>query len=188
MKTLLEIFNSIYPLSQALSDQIISRSEQIKVKRRSLLLQEGQTSKTIYFIVKGSVRVYYLTKDGTEHTTWLLLENELLISVYSFFKGKPSFEYIEANEDCELIALHREHLDYLYKHFMEFNLIGRKLTEAYYIRNEEQANSLRTLGAKARYQELETSNPVLLQRFPLGHIASYLGITQETLSRIRKQK
>jgi len=188
MKTLLEIFNAIYPLSPELSDQIRSRSEHLKVKKKTLLLQEGQTSKTIYFIIKGSVRVYYLAKDGVEHTTWLLLENELLISVYSFFKGKPSFEYIEANEDCELIALHKEHLDYLYENFMEFNLIGRKLTEAYYIRNEEQANSLRTLGAKARYQRLELTNSNLLQRFSLGHIASYLGITQETLSRIRKQK
>nr|WP_068890044.1 Crp/Fnr family transcriptional regulator [Pedobacter panaciterrae] len=188
MKTLLEILNSIYPLSPELSEQISSKSEFLDVKKKTVLLEAGQTSKTIYFILRGAVRIYYLNKDGVENTTWLLLENEFVISVYSFFRGGASFEYIETTEDCELIALHKEQLDYLYNHFMEFNFIGRKLTEAYYIRNEEQANNLRVLGGKARYLELLQTNPKILQRFSLGYIASYLGIAQETLSRIRKQK
>jgi len=185
---LLHIFNSIYPLSEELKHEIIAQSEIIEVKKKTKLLSAGDRSNTIYFIVKGAARVYYLDKKGVETTTWLLLENELLISVYSFFKGMPGFEYIETLEDCTLIALHREKLEFLYSRFMEFNFIGRKLTESYYIRNEEQANSLRMLSAKERYEELSASNPTLLKRVSLGYIASYLGITQETLSRIRRQK
>jgi CRP-like cAMP-binding protein len=186
MKSLLEIFNSIYPLSQELSDQIVSRTEQLNVKKKTVLLQKGQVSKTIYFIVKGALRIYYLDPDGLEKSTWLLLEGELAISVFSFFTGSKSFEYIEASEDCELILLHKEHLDYLYNYYIEFNYIGRKLTEGYYIRSEEQANNLRILAAKARYEHVLKTNPKILQRFQLGYVASYLGITQETLSRVRK--
>ena len=188
MKTILTILNSIYPLSPELSDEIARRSQVLHVKKKTVLLEAGQTSKTIYFILKGAVRVYYLDKGGVEHTAWLLMENEFAISVYSFFGGTASFEYMETTEDCELIALHKDQLDYLYHHYLEFNFIGRKLTEAYYIRNEEQANNLRTMGAKERYQELVRRNPAVLQRFPLGYIASYLGVAQETLSRIRKIK
>ena len=186
MKSLLKIFNAIYPLSPELTDQIVSRTKYLNVKKKTNLLEAGEVSKAIYFIVKGSLRIYYLNKDGVENSTWLLMENELAISVYSFFTGSKSFEYIEASEDCELLVLRKEDLDYLYNHFMEFNYIGRKLTEAYYIRNEEQANNLRILAAKARYEHLLKTNPKMLQRFQLGYVASYLGITQETLSRVRK--
>jgi hypothetical protein len=74
----------------------------------------------------------------------------------------------------------------LYNYYIEFNYIGRKLTEGYYIRSEEQANNLRILAAKARYEHVLKTNPKILQRFQLGYVASYLGITQETLSRVRK--
>lgn len=79
-------------------------------------------------------------------------------------------------------------LDQLYQHYIEFNFIGRKLTEQYYIKNEAQANNLRMLNARQRYDQLLESNPELISRVPLGYIASYLGITQATLSRVRKQK
>lgn len=184
---LLFIFNAIYSLSEALKDAIIKNSGIVHVKKKTLLLKEGEQSSSIYFIVKGAARVYYLDTKGVETTTWLLLENELMISVYSFFNDKPSFEYIETIEDCTLVVLRKEKLDLLYLQFLEFNFIGRKLTEAYYIRNEEQANNLRMLGAKERYVQLLASNPMLIKRVPLGYIASYLGITQETLSRIRKK-
>ncbi|MNR16719.1 hypothetical protein D3C85_1333380 [compost metagenome] len=74
----------------------------------------------------------------------------------------------------------------MYLKYMDFNFIGRKLTEYYYIRNEIQANDLRMLSAKERYEQLLKRSPQLFQRVSLGHIASYLGISQETLSRIRK--
>jgi len=185
-QSLFAVFNAIYPIGDELKSAIVKNSSIIQINRKTTLLSAGESSNTIYFIVAGAARVYYLDKDGKQTNTWFLFENELLISVYSFFTGQPSFEYIETLEDATLIAVKREKLDELYLKYMDFNFIGRKLTEYYYIRNEMQANDLRILSARARYEELLRRSPQLFQRVSLGHIASYLGISQETLSRIRK--
>ncbi|MCZ4225452.1 Crp/Fnr family transcriptional regulator [Pedobacter rhodius] len=186
--SLFSLFNSIYPLSEELKAAIIKNSEVIEAHKKVKLLSVGERSNTIYFIVKGAARIYYLNKEGKETNTWFLFENELLISVYSFYTGNPSFEYIETLEDCKLIAVKRDKLDEMYLKYMEFNFSGRKLTEFYHMRNEMQANDLRMYSAKERYEHLIERNPQLFQRVSLGHIASYLGISRETLSRIRKQK
>ncbi|GAA4209306.1 Crp/Fnr family transcriptional regulator [Pedobacter jeongneungensis] len=185
-QNLFAVFNVIHLLSDELKAAIVNNSHLVNVKRKTILLNAGESSNTIYFIVSGAARVYYLNKDGKQTNTWFLFENELLISVYGFFTAQPSFEYIETLEDSVLIAVKREKLDEMYLQFMEFNFIGRKLTEYYYIRNEIQANDLRMLSAKERYGQLLKRSPQLFQRVSLGHIASYLGISQETLSRIRK--
>lgn len=185
-QSLFTVFNFIYPLSDELKAAIVNNSNVVNFKRKTTLLNAGETSNTIYFIVAGAARVYYLDKDGKQTNTWFLFENELLISVYSFFTAQPSFEYIETLEDATLIAVKREKLDEMYLKYMDFNFIGRKLTEYYYIRNEIQANDLRMLSAKERYEQLLKRSPQLFQRVSLGRIASYLGISQETLSRIRK--
>jgi len=187
-QNLFSLFSNIYPLKDDIRTAIIANSEVILVDKKIKLLSVGERSNTIYFIVKGAARIFYLDKEGKETNTWFLFENELLISVYSFYTGNPSFEYIETLEECKLIAVKREKLDELYLRYMEFNFSGRKLTEFYHMRNEIQANELRMLSAKERYKNLLARNPKLFQRVSLGHIASYLGISQETLSRIRKQK
>jgi len=185
-QNLFSVFSAIHPLSKELKSTIVKNSHIAQVKKKTVLLSAGESSNAIYFIVSGAARVYYLDKDGKQTNTWFLFENELLISVYGFFTGQPSFEYIETMEDTTLVVVKKEKLDEIYRKFMEFNLIGRKLTEYYYIRNELQTNELRMLSAKERYENLLKRNPQLFQRVSLGHIASYLGISQETLSRIRK--
>ncbi|GGE53891.1 CRP-like cAMP-binding protein [Pedobacter psychrotolerans] len=187
-RNLFNLFNAIYPLSEEIKVAIVDNSDLIHVKKKVKLLSVGELSNTLYFIVKGAARIYYLDREGKETNTWFLFENELLISIYSFYTGKPSFEYLETLEDCNLIAVKREKLEEIYLKHMEFNFSGRKLTEFYHMRNEIQANELRMLNAKERYQKLMERNPQLFQRVSLGHIASYLGISQETLSRIRKLK
>lgn len=185
---LFAVFSQFHPLSQSLKDAIVSHSKLIDASKKELLLSEGEKSDKIYFIVKGAIRIYYLNKDGHEKNTWFLFENELVVSVHSFFASQASFEYVKTMEDCSLIVLSRKKLEQLYEKFLSFNIIGRKLTELYYIRNEAQANSLRMHSAKERYGQLLASQPQILQRVSLGHIASYLGISAETLSRIRSQR
>ncbi|WP_199118583.1 Crp/Fnr family transcriptional regulator [Pedobacter sp. ASV28] len=185
---LFKVFSLMGPLSNSLQEAIMENSKMVEVPKKQKLLSEGQKSDSIYFIIKGGVRIFYLNKAGAETNTWFLFENELVISVYSFFTSQRSFEYIETLENCTLITLTKEKLDWLYQNFLEFNIIGRRLTELYYVRNEAQANSLRMFSAKERYQQLLNIQPQLLQRVSLGHIASYLGISAETLSRIRKQQ
>jgi len=184
---LFSLFATIYPISKELKAEIIENSKVLEIPKKIKLLSVGENSHTIYFIISGTARQYYLDKQGKESNTWFLFENELLISVFSFYTGNPSFEYIETLEDCKLISLKRDRLDYLYNKFMEFNFVGRQLTELYYLRNELQANELRMLSAKERYERLLARNPALFQRVSLTHISSYLGISRETLSRIRSR-
>jgi CRP-like cAMP-binding protein len=187
VQQVISLFENIQPLSQDLKDSIFEWTDVITFKKKEKLLHIGETSKYIYFIANGTLRSYYLDPEGNDNTSWFLFENELAISVFSFFSQKPSFESLEALEDSVLLRLSFNKLQQLYIEFPEFNYIGRILTEQYYIRSEAKANALRMLSANERYQQLLVQYPHIIQRVSLGHIASYLGITQHTLSRIRSK-
>jgi len=186
-KNLFLTLNSIAILSQGLTDKIGELLIEENFKKKSLLLKQGQVAHRIYFIKQGFVRAYYDKGDDT-FTNWFMGQNDIVISVYSFFSRKPSFENIEVLEDCTLQSITWDQLQSLYQTFPEFNIIGRIITEQYYIRSEERAIDLQTLTGKQRYEKLLTIYPNIQQKATLGQIATYLGIKQETLSRIRGQK
>jgi CRP-like cAMP-binding protein len=182
---LFRILSSISPLSAALQKRM---GEYIILKtfpKKHLLLKEGEIAKQIFFICKGSARAFYHDKDGKEHTTWFMTENDLMISVYSFYRQAPALENIELLEDSVLLCMRYEKLQDIYQEFPEYNLHGRLFTERYYIQSEERAIILRTKKPAERYQLLLDSFPGILQKASLGQIASFLGIALETLSRIR---
>lgn len=185
---LMNFLEDIHPMSENLRSELFSTTYLLKIKKKHILLDLGEIQKSLYFIVKGAVRSYYLDSDGKDTTSWLLFEGDLVISVYSFFSQKQSFEVLEAIEDTNLLVLSHEILMRLYQTFPEFNFIGRILTESYYIKAEEKANELRVFGATERYHHFIHKYPSILARIPLGMISSYLGITQSTLSRIRSKK
>lgn len=133
---------------------------------------------------KGLVRAYLL-KDGNEINTWFAGENEIIGSILPLFSNEPSFENIQFLEDSYIYSIASDDLNYLYKLYPEFNFIGRKLAESLCEILEDRIVSLHTQSAEQRYKSLVQKHPSLLQRISLGHLASYLGITQETLSRIR---
>jgi len=112
-------------------------------------------------------------------------EGDFVISVLSFFRREPSNEYIEALEDGQLCGFHYDDLMYLYKTHLEFNIVGRIFTQEYFCLSEERLMSMRKRKAEQRYQDLLDKNPGLLNRVPLKDLASYLGLTPETLSRMR---
>ena len=181
------VFDRIHPVSPALADSIREHSQLVHVAKKQSLLDIDKVAHAIYFILQGGIRTFYIDPEGNDITSWLLFEGELAISVYSFFGQQPSFEAMETLEDCMLLQLSHEKLNAMYSQHLEFNYIGRTLTELYYIRSEAKANALRMLSAKERYLDLLERQPQLIQRVPLGHIASYLGMTQSTLSRIRSR-
>jgi CRP-like cAMP-binding protein len=184
---LFQTLNSIAVLSPGLKDKISELLIEEDFKKKSLILKQGQVAHRIYFIKQGFVRAYY-DKGHDTFTNWFMGRGEIIISVYSFFSRKPSFENIEVLEDCTLQSITWEQLQNLYKTFPEFNITGRIITEQYYIRSEERAIDLQTLTPKQRYEKLLLSQPGILQKATLGQIATYLSIKQETLSRIRGQK
>jgi len=181
---LIQTLNHITQLSKELENCIISNLREEKLHKRDILLEEGQIARRIYFIQKGFSRAYYI-KNDKEYTTWFMGEGDIMISVFSFFTRQPAVETIEVLEDSILLSMSWEQLQKLYTDFPDFNLVGRIITEQYYIKSEERAISLRTMSAKDRYLSLIKTYPTILQKASLGQIASHLGMNLETLSRIR---
>ena len=183
---LIKHLSSIITISNELTLELNSIFKIIKIKKGELILNIDDRSEFIYFINSGLIRGYYFI-DGKEITNWFAQENEFATCFYSFISNKPSFENLQALEDCELVELSYSSLQKLYNNFPETERIGRMITENYYIKLEDRILSLQFKTAKERYEKLIKHKASLLQRASLGQIASYLGITQETLSRIRAE-
>ncbi len=183
----LAYLNSVCRLSPSLNNAIAARIRTIKVPRKELMLQEGDVSDYIYFIEKGFMRCYYTNK-GKETTVWFMAENDIVISVKSFYARTPSYENIETEEECLLHYVSYDQLQQLYADFPEFNLIGRLLTVHYYMLSEERLYNIRNLLAEERYAFLRARHPEICNRAKMGDIASYLGINIATLSRIRSKE
>jgi CRP-like cAMP-binding protein len=183
---LINHIKSIIPVSEELQERIQTLVNTKRVKKSEVIVKTGERIKHIYFIEKGLLRGFYFNEDK-EITNWFASEGEFATSFYSFISKQTSFETIEALEDCELLELAYEDLQKLYQEFPITERIGRMITENYYVKLESRLMSIQFKTAKERYMNLISNNPDLIQRAPLGCIASWLGITQETLSRIRAE-
>jgi len=179
-----EHINQISFLGDEAKDALQAITKTIHLTKGEYLLEEGKVCDCLYFVEKGCLRGYY-NLDGKEVSYWFSTEGLFASSFYSFISRKPSYETIRALEDSSLIAIHFDDLTCLYKNFHEIEKLGRLVNERYYLQLEERTYSLQFLSAKDRYEKMIANNPTWLQRISLGFLSSYLGITQETLSRIR---
>lgn len=164
-------------------------NKKIKVltkQKGDFLLKEGQVVSNLFVIETGLVRSFY-NVDGKETNVWFGFENGILGSVMPLFFNQPSIENIQFLEDTTLFYIPRSDLETFYKTSHEMSNIGRKMAEDYCKILEERAFLLQTHTAKQRYDWLIKNRPDAIQRISLGHIASYLGISQETLSRIKSR-
>jgi CRP-like cAMP-binding protein len=178
--------NTIYPISPALRNMLQAETEIITLPRKHMLLRGGQRSDHVCMVLEGLVRSYYLN-DGEEITTRLMPEGYLIMSVSSFYTRKAGDEFIETLEPVTLARLHYDQLQRIYRGHMEFNFIARVLTEHYLHLSEQRMYILRHQTGEEKYRYFMDMYPELLQRVPLKYIATFLGIQQETLSRIRKK-
>lgn len=172
-------------LSENALQFIQSKIETKSIKKNGELLRNGENCNYFYFVNKGILRSYYFQEDK-EVTNWFALENDFATSIYSFISRNQSYENIEALEDTTLEMLSNNSLQEIYTKFPETERTGRLIIENYYISLEERIVSIQFKTAKERYDKLLAKHPGIILRAPMGAIASYLGITQETLSRIRK--
>lgn len=186
MSTLITQLSSILPVSTILEKELSTIVEQKKIKKGQSILTIGERCRDLFFVEKGILRGFYF-KDGKEITNWFAQENEFATCFYSFIAEKNSVEEIQALEDCLLVRLSYADLQSLYQRLPETERIGRIIMENYYLKLEERLLSIQFKSAKERYQTLLDIKSPLLKRVPLGHIATYLGISQETLSRMRAE-
>lgn len=165
---------------------IKSKFKYHQYKAKEYILKEGQVSTQIHFIEVGLVRVYYL-KDGKEITTYLSADNGFVSSYASFINQTRSGESIQCLEDTDTFAINYEDMQSLYETVPQWQKVGRVLAERNLICLSDRLLKLQSIPAKEKYTDfLKTSPEKIVMRTPLIHIASYLGITPESLSRIRK--
>lgn len=162
--------------------EIICTTHSIKKGRD--LQPIGHTCRTIYFINRGLARIYYF-KDNIDITESFAFENQVIARVESLFSGKPSRKGIQMLEDSEVVAINATQLFRLYNDFPDIERLFRKIFEAGYVDTVNRLESLQFHSAEERYRDLLETTPDLLKRVPLKLIASYLGITPVSLSRIR---
>jgi CRP-like cAMP-binding protein len=177
---------NIYPLSTAAQDFINQKAYTSYHNKNEILVTAGAMCNSVYLIRKGVLRSFI--KEGQkEITTWISGEHELATCITSYGLQQPARENIQALEDCELSVLNTADLQYLYEHFPESNIAGRKILEKYYRNAEERAFIARLMEATTKYKHFIATKSDLLNRVPLKFIASYLGMTLETLCRIRSK-
>ena len=155
--------------------------------KNSYLVTEGRTCRHLYFLEQGALRGYY-NLDGKEITHWFAFEQDFVTSFHSFITGQPAVESIQLLEGSTLWAISKKELTALMNRFHEIERLVRISYEKYYIRLEERFVNAQFRTATERYASLMQQTPHILERVPLGHIAAYLGISQETLSRIRSKR
>lgn len=166
--------------------EIANTFERKKVAKHTILLREHQQSKSLFFIESGLIRSFYSDKEK-ERTHWIYAENDFFTAWYSFFLNQPSFESFEAIEDTSFWILSQSNYETLCTQNAAFSKYIRLLFEQSMAEIDYILKTFSTRSAKEKYDYLLETKPELLQRVKLGYIASLLGISQETLSRVRAQ-
>lgn len=184
---LIAFFNAIYPLSKAAVKVIDKESFPLSIEKKGFILKPGAVPEYFYFILKGVVQGF-IKENGKQITTWILEETEMAGSFLTLGTSNVCEEYIQALEDCELIAFPIASSEYLFDHYPETNAIARRMWEHKYRSSEQRAYLARIPSAEKKYNQFIKIYPNLVNRVSLKYIASHLGMTLETLSRVRSRK
>ena len=179
-----EIINLRYAMPDASLDRLRQCLTEVSYPKGFRVLESGKVEKNIFFIKKGIVRAY-TSVDGKEITFWVGREGATLVSMKGYVNDEPGYETMELMEDSVLYVLKRKKLKELFSGDLHIANWGRRYAEMELLSTEERLISMLSAIASERYKELLQKEPDLLQRLPLGSIATYLGITQTSLSRIR---
>jgi CRP-like cAMP-binding protein len=181
---LFQHLTSIAPLKDATIDAIRQCLRTESHDRHHLLVREGELSSKMYFITNGAVRAFFFHGDK-EYTDWFVFENMFFCTISAFYGGVPSVQFIETLEPTELLVLQRSDISRLSDTYVDFQKLHNLILTQSLLILQQNIIDQRFKVAQERYRQLVLNYPQALQRVPLKHIASYLGVTQETLSRIR---
>lgn len=175
------------PVSLEKITEIAHQFQPIEIKKNDYFLRQGRQGDKYLFLEKGMIRAFTNDQDGNETTTEFYSANQVVFEVASFFQKQPSPENLQALEDCvgEFITFDR--VQYLFHSLPEFREFGRMLLVKGFITFKQRTLSLISETAEQRYRRLLNTRPDIFQKVPLKFIASYLGVTDSSLSRIRKE-
>lgn len=188
MEKIIKHFERYLPLDQQEIEALTSRLITRKIKRKQFILQDGDICKHFTYVVEGCFKMYGMDNSGTEHNLLFASEDDWIGDLSSLHKEHTSKLFIEALEPSVIYQISKIDLWHLYTHFPKFDRCFRVIVEDKYI--ELQNRLLQTFSAHAsqRYDSFLEQYPHLINRLPNTQIASYLGITPEFLSKIRKEK
>ncbi|UOQ52662.1 Crp/Fnr family transcriptional regulator [Hymenobacter cellulosivorans] len=184
--TLPEILHATYPLPPASLEKMLALAEYVELPKGTRLFRDDQLAQHIYVLQHGLARAY-AQREEREVTFWFSTEGAVLASIRGYTEQALSYETIELLEDSRLFRLNMAALQQLYRTDVHLANWGRVMVERVWLQTEQQLIARQFRTAAERYADLLEHSPHLLQRVALGHIASYLGITQVTLSRVRAQ-
>jgi len=180
-------FEKFIGLSENLKSELEKRLKHIVFKKGKTVLNANKVCTESYFINKGILRTYFL-KDGKEISEYFCGIDEWVNSPKSFMQRKKDIYYIDAIENTEAYVINVNDLVYLFDNFPEMERYARLSMGSVFGHLMERITSMRFTSAKERYNHFQKTYSDIYYRIPLGMVASYLGITQETLSRIRAEK
>jgi len=166
-------------------EQVLSVFKPIKTKRNELILRQGETCKYVYFVAKGCLQVFVYDTDMNETTRDIVTENNWCSDLISFGSGQVANEYIKAVEPSELLAIDRQSFQQMMESIPQFDKVYKQILEASYANSVYRLNSFVSMTAIDRIKWLMAYRPKLMTRLSSKLIASYLGISKETFSRLK---
>lgn len=184
---ILENINRYVTLTELETEQLIAIIRTTNIKRRQFIDQPGFTSQYRNYVVKGAFRSFFIDGDGKEHTVQIALEDWFVSDFYSYITQTPATLYVEALEDSILFQMKYEDIENLCKEIHNLSEYFRVTTERAFAFSRKRALSSLSMTAEERYLELLERYPAMVQRVPQKVIASYLGMTPEFMSKIRKK-
>lgn len=184
MKTFSKILHEKYGLSASESEQLLAQMERLTYRKGEHIVREGERNSSLYLVAQGIWRGHYL-RDGVDISLWFASEGDTLFSSWSYVADRPSLTSIEAMSDSTVYRISKQKMETFFASSIVFANIGRIIFERQFLDMESWMVHGGATQAKQRYLALLEQNPELLQHVPLKHIASYLMITPQSLSRIR---
>ena len=186
MQEIRKFIENIYPINDSDWNYFSNKLEKIRLKKKSILLNIGCIESNLYFISKGIVR-QFIPKNENDLTFGFLFENEFVTAYDSFLTQTPSQYSLEALTEVSLWKISKENLEDVFENTLSGNIIGRKMAEEMFLIKSKRELSFLSKTAQERYLDLFKERPELLKLIPLKQIASYIGVTPQGLSRIRKR-
>ncbi len=180
-------FNKKVPLTTSEEEQIKRYLTPKKLRKKQYLLQEGDVCKSIAFIEKGALKAYSVDENGNERIIQFGVEGWVISDLYSFLTSEPATYNIDAIEDAELMLISKSAHEALLQHLPKYETFTRLNITGAYLAMQRRLTSIISSSLEERYVNFTTLYPEIVQRVPQHMIASYMGLTPETLSRVRQK-